>query len=155
MKRLVPAFALLIAAAAVASIACVLTARWTGEQHASHADAHHWIHTQLRLTSEQEKQLAPIEQRYDAQRRGFTDVIRNANMDLAQALLADEGDSPRVKAAIAKIHEAQGRLQDATMRHVFEMKPILQSEQYSQLLNLTANALSQVDQLDKAEHGRR
>lgn len=145
MKRIGPALLLLIAAAVVASIACVLTARWTGGQHARHADAHHWIHTQLGLTAEQEKQLAPIEQRYDAQRRQFTEVIRNANTELAHALLADEGDSPRVKAAIAKIHDAQGQLQDATLRHVFEMKPILQPEQYSKLLNLTAKALSQPD----------
>ena len=145
MKRFVPALALLIAAAVVASIACLLTAHWTGGEHAQHADAHHWIHTQLALTGEQEKQLAPIEQRYDEQRRQLTDVIRAANTELAQALLADEGDSPRVKAATAKIHEAQGKLQDATLRHVFEMKPILQPAQYSKLLNLTAKALSEVE----------
>lgn len=145
MKRFVPALALLLAAALVASLACVLTARWTGRQHARHGDTHHWVHTQLALTAEQEKQLTPIEQRYDEQRRQFTGVIRSANSELAQALLADEGESPRVKAAIAQIQEAQGRLQDATLRHVFEMKPVLTPEQYSKLLDLTANALSQVD----------
>ena len=145
MKRVLPVLALLIAVAVVASVACVLTARWTGGRHRGHADAHHWVHTQLALTADQEKQLGPIEQRYDEQRRHFSELIRVANMELAQALLADEGDSPRVKAAIAKIHDAQGQLQDATLRHVFEMKPILTPEQYSKLLNLTANALSQAD----------
>ena len=145
MKRVLPVLALLLAVAVVASIACVLTARWTGAAHRGHADAHHWVHTQLALTADQEKQLVPIEQRYDEQRRHFTELIRVANMELAQALLADEGDSPRVKAAIARIHEAQGQLQDATLRHVFEMKPVLTPEQYSKLLDLTANALSQAD----------
>ena len=145
MKRVLPILALLLAVAVVASVACVLTARWTGAHQSSHADAHHWIHTQLTLTAEQEKQLLPIEQRYDEQRRHFGELIRVANAELAQALLADEGDSPRVKAAIAKIHDAQGQLQDATLRHVFEMKPVLTPEQYSKLLNLTANALSQTD----------
>ena len=146
MKRALPVLVLLLAVAVVASVACVLTARWTGAHHGgSHADAHHWIHTQLALTADQEKQLSPIEQRYDEQRRHFAELIRVANAELAQALLADEGDSPRVKAAIAKIHDAQGQLQDATLRHVFEMKPVLTPEQYSKLLNLTANALSQPD----------
>lgn len=143
MKRALAILALILAVAVVASVACLLTARWTRSQHSNHADAHHWIHTQLALTAEQEKQLVPIEQRYDEQRRHFSELIRVANMELAQALLADEGDSPRVKAAIAKIQEAQGQLQDATLRHVFEMKPVLTPEQYSKLLNLTANALSQ------------
>ena len=142
MKRVLQILALLLAVAIVASVACVLTARWTG---GGHADAHHWVHTQLALTADQEKQLVPIERRYDEQRRHFGELIRAANAELAQALLADEGDSPRVKGAIAKIQDAQGQLQDATLRHVFEMKPVLTPEQYSKLLNLTANALSQAD----------
>jgi Spy/CpxP family protein refolding chaperone len=145
VKRIFPALALGVAIAVVASVACVLTARWTGHQRMGHADAHHWIHTQLGLSAEQEKQLVPIEQRYDEQRRHFSELIRVANMELGQALLADEGDSPRVKGAIAKIQQAQGQLQDATLRHVFEMKPVLKPEQYQKLLNLTANALSQTD----------
>ena len=134
-----------MAVAVVASIACLLTARWTRHQHVSHTEAHHWIHTQLGLTAEQEKQLVTVEQRYDEQRRHFAELIRVANLELAQALLADEGESPQVKAAIAKIHDAQGQLQDATLRHVFEMKPVLSPEQYSKLLNLTSNALLQND----------
>ena len=145
MKRVLPVLALLLAVAIVASAACLLTARWTRTRNADHADAHHWIHSKLALTAEQERQLVPIEQRYDEQRRHFAERIREANRELAQALLADKGESAQVKAAIAKIHDAQGQLQDATLRHVFEMKPVLTPEQYSKLLNLTANALSQAD----------
>jgi Spy/CpxP family protein refolding chaperone len=143
VKRLLPIFALLLAVAVVASLACLLTARWTRSLPSDHADAHHWIHSKLGLTAEQEKQLVPIEQRYDEQRRHFSELIRVANVELGQAILADKDDSPRVKAAIAKIQDAQGQLQDATLRHVFEMKPVLRPEQYEKLLNLTANALSQ------------
>ena len=143
MKRIGSVIALLVAAAVVAAVACLLTARWTARQHPVHADAHHWVHTQLGLTAEQEKQLEPIEQRYDEQRRHYGELIRVANVELGQAILADKDDSPRVKAAIARIQEAQGQLQDATLRHVFEMKPVLRPEQYEKLLSLTANALSQ------------
>ncbi len=146
MKRALPLIGLLLAVAAVACIACIFTMRFTQERsRISHADAHLWIHTQLGLTAEQEKQLGPIEQRYDEQKKHLGELIRLANMELAQALLSDKGDSPRVKAALAKIHESQGHLQDATLRHVFEMKPALKAEQYEKLLNLTANALYQVN----------
>jgi len=146
MKRALPTLALLVAVAVVAAGACFLTMRFTQPRGTmSHADAHLWIHSQLGLSAEQEKQLAPVEHRYDEQKKHFSELIRLANMELAQALLSDKGDSPRVKAAIAKIQEAQGQLQDATLRHVFEMKPILKPEQYEKLLNLTANALYQVN----------
>jgi Spy/CpxP family protein refolding chaperone len=145
VKRAGSVLALLLAIALVASVACLLTGRWTARHHTGYADAHHWVHTQLGLTAEQEKQLAPIEQRYDEQRRHFSELIRVANVELGQAILADKDDSPRVKAAIARIQEAQGQLQDATLRHVFEMQPVLTPEQYEKLLNLTANALSQVN----------
>lgn len=142
MKRVLQVVGLLLAVASVAAVACLMTARLTRKDH---ADAHHWVHGQLELTAEQEKQLEPIERRYDEQRRQFSEVIRSANAELAQAIVADGGGSPRVKAAIAKIHDAHGQLQEATLRHVFEMKPVLQPEQYNKLLNLTANALSQVN----------
>ena len=146
MRRFLPMAGLLLAVAAVAAGACFLTMRFTKDRsQMSHTDAHLWIHSQLGLSAEQEKQLAQIEHRYDEQKKHFGELIRLANMELGQALLSDKGDSPRVKAAVAKIHEAQGQLQDATLRHVFEMKPILRAEQYEKLLNLTANALYQVN----------
>ncbi len=89
--------------------------------------------------------MAPLEQRYDEQKRHGSELIRLANMELAQAILTDKTDSPRVRAAIAKIHEAQGELQNATVQHVFEMRAVLQPEQYEKLLNLTADALYQVE----------
>ncbi len=145
MRRLLPFFAVLALVGIVASIACFVTLQVT-QKHSTgnHADEHHWIHTQLGLSKQQEEQLTPIEQRYDEQKRHYGEVIRLANMELAQAILADKSNSPRVKAAIGKIHDAQGQLQNATLQHVFEMEPVLTPEQYEKLLNLTANALYEV-----------
>ena len=66
-------------------------------------------------------------------------------MELAQAILQDKDNSPRVTVAIEKIQQAQGALQKATLQHVFEMKEALTPEQYQKLLNLTANALYQIE----------
>ncbi len=146
MKRLGPAVALLVAVALVAAAACWITLRLVErEKHQPHDEAHAWIHAQLGLTAEQEQALAPIEERFDRQRRDAMESIRLANMELAEAILAEGKASPRVEAAMEKIHQAQGNLQQATLRHVFEMKPVLSAAQYQKLLNLTANALYEVD----------
>ncbi|MEO8353541.1 MAG: hypothetical protein ABI680_17570, partial [Chthoniobacteraceae bacterium] len=62
--------------------------------------------------------------------------------------LEDRSDSERVKAAVARIHQAQGELQNATLQHIFEMQPVLTPQQYEKLLQSTAEALT------TAEHGR-
>ena len=72
-------------------------------------------------------------------------ALQQANRELAQTILEDRGESPRVRAAVAKIHDAMGQLQNATLEHVFEMKTVLTPVQYDRLLTLTAQALSETD----------
>jgi Spy/CpxP family protein refolding chaperone len=104
-----------------------------------------WIHSQLGLTAEQEKALAPIDQRYKEQSQALKERMRLGNLDLAKAILEDGSDSPRVRDAIAKIHTAMGELQHATVNHVFEMRAALTPEQYNKLLHFTADALGNLD----------
>lgn len=146
MKRWFSLLALLALVAIVAAAASLMMQR-VGKRPAqqSYDDAHTWIHKHLALTPEQEQRLAPIEQRYDEQKKNYGELIRLANMELAQAILTDKDDSPRVKDAVEKIHEAQGQLQKATLAHVFEMKSVLNEQQYDKLLDLTANALFEVN----------
>lgn len=148
MKKFLQLFVFLMLVAAVAMGSCLLTRhlfpvyRLVQEP----GDAHLWIHDQLGLTAEQDRQLHPLEERYKAEQTHLMELIHLANMELGQAILEDNGASPQVNAAIGKIHAAQGKLQMLTLEHVFEMKPILTPEQYQKLLNLTANALYQIDQ---------
>ncbi len=67
--------------------------------------------------------------------------IREANRELAEAIVSDRSDSERVKAAVDKIHRAQGQLQNAVLEHVFDMRPVLTPEQYDRLVRMTADAL--------------
>ena len=140
-------FVALIAVAAGA--ACWFAARYTA-QSASHekGDAHAWIHTQLGITPEQDRALDPIEDRYAEQKKHYGEMLRIANDELGRAMLEDRGSSERVKAAVARIHEAQGELQNAALQHIFEMKPVLTPQQYDKLLRSSAAALR------TAEHGR-
>mgnify|MGYP001383926421 CR=1 FL=1 len=108
-------------------------------------DAHRWIHEQLGLSADQERQLEPMEQRYHAETQHLQEVIRLANMELGQALLEDREVTDRVRNAIQRVHDAQGQLQQKAIEHVVEMKSVLTAEQYQKLLNLTADALYQID----------
>lgn len=142
MKRLAPVLILLATVAVVAVLACWLTGHYLrGRAPSGHVEAHQWIHAQLGLTPEQETQLGPIEKRFDEQKRHYGELLRIANQELAQAIRDDRAHSPRVTAAVAKIHQAQGELQNATLQHIFEMKPVLRAEQYEKLIQLTADAL--------------
>ena len=148
MKSAARGLILLGLVAAIACAACWFTARYLNRTHAEKGDAHAWIHTQLGITEKQEKALEPVEQRYTEQKKHYGEMLRIANAELGKAILEERSDSDRVKAAVARIHEAQGELQNATLQHIFEMKSVLTPQQYEKLLQSTADALS------TAEHGR-
>ncbi len=135
---------LLLAAVAVVAVAsCLATNRLLHGRiiGTRPAEAHEWIHRELNISAAQDQALTAVEERYAQRRRELTEAIRAANMELARAIVEDRGYSPRVTAAVEKIHRAQGELQKATLEHVFEMRPALSPEQYDKLLRSTAAAL--------------
>ena len=145
MKRPLQLLAMLIIVALVAAAACYVSARLFGPLRDSAVDGHEWIHKQLDLTQGEQKALEPIETKFAERKRNLMSEIRSANKELAEAIKQDQANSPRVSTAVEKIHHAQGKLQEATLEHVFEMKEVLTPEQYQKLLNLTADELNQVN----------
>jgi Spy/CpxP family protein refolding chaperone len=145
MKKPLQLVAMLVIVALVAAAACYVSARLFGPLRRSAVDGHEWIHEQLDLTQGELKALEPIESKFVERKRTLMSEIRSANKELAEAIKQDQADSPRVSAAVEKIHHAQGKLQEATLEHVFEMKEVLTPEQYQKLLNLTADELNQVN----------
>jgi Spy/CpxP family protein refolding chaperone len=133
-------FILLIAAAA--GVACYFAVRFVSRQESVRAvDYHYWIHTKLALTAAQEKSLEPIEEKFAGRRKELMALIRDGNRELAEAIISDRSGSERVKAAVDKIHHAQGELQSAVLEHVFAMRPVLNEKQYDRLVRMTADAL--------------
>jgi Spy/CpxP family protein refolding chaperone len=152
MKKLPSALLLLGLVFLVAAVAaCLSHALYTKWQRPAYQNAHDWIHTQLNLTTKQDEALVPIEKNYHATRYDLEQQLVLANRELAEAILSDGRESNRVHAAIEKIQVHMGALQKLTIRHVFEMKPVLTPEQYTKLLNLTANALYNLDSGHGAE----
>jgi len=138
MKKLLQFLGLLAIVAVVASASCLLTRTLF---HPARMDSHEWLHSQLGITADQERVLKPIEAKYAQRKVELAAAIREANAELATVILEDKQSSPRVNAAIEKIHAAQGELQMVTLDHLFAMKLALTGEQFDKLLRLTADAL--------------
>lgn len=108
----------------------------------SPAEAHAWLHRTLHVNSAQDQKLLGIEHRFAARKAAMEGRIRQANADLASAILDDRSYSERVKKAVEDIHRTQGELQQATLEHLFEMQTVLTPEQAEKLNRLAADALS-------------
>ena len=128
--------------ATIAALSSSVTA-WvlSSQGQSAHQDYHAWIHEELSMTEEQERRLEPSERRYEESKRHLTEVIRLANQELGVAISEDQTNSPRVQAAVQRIHSAMGELQQATLMHIFEMKEVLEPEQYDHLIEVTREAL--------------
>lgn len=133
---------LLVLVAVVAATACWTTSHLLVQQAPRPNDFHHWLHTQLGITADQDKALDQEEEHFAAQRKELVATIRKDNAELAAAMAQDRECSSRVQAAVEKIHHAQSALEEATLEHIFAMKPILSAEQFDKLLKLTSEALN-------------
>jgi nickel and cobalt resistance protein CnrR len=127
--------------AVIAACAFYFSSYFLRRSAAGPVNYHYWIHSQLGLSPKEENELEPIEAKFARRRDELIASIREANEELAEGLMADKADSKRVRAAVQKIHHAQGELQQAVLDHVFEMRPVLTPEQYDHLISLTARAL--------------
>lgn len=141
MNNLGKLILLLVVVAIVAASSCLMTSHLFVRQSPKPNNFHHWLHAQLGLTADQDKTLEKEEDRFADQRKGLVDTIQKDNAELAEAIAQDREYSPRVQAAVEKIHHAQSALEEATLEHLFAMKPILSSEQFDKLLKLTSEAL--------------
>ncbi|NBX03543.1 MAG: periplasmic heavy metal sensor [Alphaproteobacteria bacterium] len=143
MKRFYRDFRLALIVALIAFSACWLVGNYFMKHREQMQNSHNWLHEQLQITAEQDKKLAPIEQKFTAKKNDVETKIAEANRELALAINEDVDYSVRVKQAAQKIHVAQGELQKATLEHLFEMRAVLTPEQKKKLNTLTTDALIQ------------
>lgn len=145
MKSRVLSLTFALAAIAIISAASsFLTLRMVSRDQGHPAeDYHEWIHKKLNMTPEQERRSLTSERRYEETKRHLEEVIRLANSELAERILKDKSYSPLVEKSVAEIHSAVGQLQKATLEHIFELKEVLDAEQYGRLIELTAQGLSE------------
>jgi len=103
---------------------------------------HALVHHDLDLTSAQRARVDVLERDYAARRQALEAEMRAANADLAGAIREERGYGPKVTAAVDRFHGAMGRLQKATIEHVFAMRTVLTPAQAKRFDQSVVKALT-------------
>ena len=93
------------------------------------AELHALLHDKLSLDADQHSKLDALEAAFAVRRKAFELQLRADNVKLAEAIEAEHGNGPRVATAVDACHMTMGRLQKATLEHVFAMRSLLKPNQ--------------------------
>lgn len=132
---------LLMLAVAAGALGALASDRWTG-RISDEGGLHEFVHEELNLTSAQEAQLDTIEEDFALERRRLELSLRVANAELAAAMEDEHEYGPKVSVAIDGVHASMGELQKASIRHVFEMRSLLDERQKRAFDRKVGNALT-------------
>jgi Spy/CpxP family protein refolding chaperone len=139
-------------AALAGCLGAIAADRWAN--HEAGSGLHDFVHDELTLTADQEQRLDALQRvdvtvhvahahpRFAVERARLEGSARAANARLAQAMESEHEYGPEVSAAIDEVHARMGDLQKATVRHVFDMRAILEPEQQRQFDRKVSDALT-------------
>ncbi len=139
MKRYL-LIALIAFAAGMAGIFAGRAAQST-PQH-SETEVHALLHGRLDLSADQQRRIDAMETRFAARWREHEQQMRASNARLAAAIELEHGYGPRVTAAIHDTHSIMGDIQSETLRHLFEMRGVLNAEQAAEFDSTVMKALT-------------
>lgn len=143
-KRFLPIFLLLFAVVSLSALISLLVVQANNPPRFNDPDKlDQWLHQQLKISPAQEAAMRPFEDEFHRQERELVEEIRDLNRALAQALVTERRNSPKVQEIVDQIHDAQGRLQKLTISHIFDLREHLDEAQYDRLLKHAADALNQ------------
>ena len=117
---------------------------WNRDHEHAAADFHDWVHTNLELSDEQHDRLEPAEQRFEEKETALRARIAKASRSLALAIESEDRESPKIDSALKELNEAQAELQRATLDHFFDMKEVLEPEQFDKRTEVLDGLLCQV-----------
>lgn len=96
------------------------------------------LHEQLDLTADQKSRIAQMEVTFAVRQRALESQMRDANRQLARALLSEHRYGPAAQQAIEQFHAAMKQLQQETIVHIMGMRAVLspaQAQQFDQTLS--------------------
>lgn len=93
------------------------------------AELHGLLHDKLTLDAQQHAKLDALEATFSVRRKALELELRADNARLAEAIENEHGFGPRVAAAVDACHMTMGKLQKATLEHVFAMRSLLKRDQ--------------------------
>lgn len=103
--------------------------------------SHQHFHKMLNFTPDQREKLIPIEKKYAEKKALYEDQIRRANGELGEIMRKEKAYTPKVQAAVEKIHVAMGHLQEITLIHFFDMRVLLDDRQAQILDDYVTDAM--------------
>ncbi|MGE9269802.1 MAG: periplasmic heavy metal sensor [Verrucomicrobiales bacterium] len=132
---------LLATIALAASTSLVVNRIDSKTPHSHNIDLHHWMHSQLNLTPDQHRALAPIEAEFEATRKRLQNRIDKAGHQLAASVRESDRTTPATRQALEALNRAQTDLQQATLEHFFAMKEHLDPDQAELLIEWTHDSI--------------
>lgn len=119
---------------AVVAFAAAFAAIWisrdmVGERHVEGGQLHTLMHDQLDLDADQKARIEKLESLFAQRRKTLDAQLRQANVELAEAMTSEHQYGPKVADAVDRSHVAMGELQKVTLSHVFAMRAVLRPDQ--------------------------
>ncbi len=106
----------------------------------SELSLHEWMHQHLEISTLQHSFLDPLESAFESERVQLRQQIRQLGEELAVAI-RDAAPGASILAYQEKLNAAQGRLQQATLKHFIEMKEHLNPAQAEKLATWTHDSI--------------
>lgn len=95
----------------------------------THQDFHDRLFSELRLTPDQRARMEALEERHAVENSTLNEALANANRALAETLSRESAYTDDVERAIENVHAAMLALQKGAVRHLYEMREILDASQ--------------------------
>lgn len=105
-------------------------------------ELHALLHDQLQLDAGQRGRIAAIEKSFAMRRQALELELRADNARLADAIEAEHGYGPQVRAAVNRSHQTMGQLQNETLEHIFAMRGVLRPDQVTRFDDAVVKALT-------------
>ena len=109
-------------------------------QTSSELSLHEWMHQHLEISTAQHGLLDPLESIFESERVQLRQQIRQLGENLAVAI-RDAAPDAAILAQQEKLNDAQGQLQQATLKHFIEMKQYLNPAQAEKLAAWTHDSI--------------
>ncbi len=131
-------FVSVVAAAVVAAGVSFGTARWASRQHPVNVHDAGWLRQELKLSEIQAAQVAKLTEDYRQAVSQCCVKHCDARLGLSEELGKATVDLPAAQAAVAKMCAAANEVEQATLRHILQVREVLspdQRAQYAKLIN--------------------
>ncbi|SHI75468.1 protein refolding chaperone Spy/CpxP family [Rubritalea squalenifaciens DSM 18772] len=135
-----PRFIILVALVAfiAGALGCWFALHWHARSEHGHGaggeNFHAWIHENLELSEQQEKEMHASEAAFHKKEAQLLKEQGEAKAALAHAVWEHGKGSPELETAIQRVNHIQGEMQRASLDHFFEMKEYLEPEQAEKML---------------------